>query len=208
MTNVTAPTIANPPQMKTDLSRYDNSWYKPGSSAKRVLWYYLSLLFFQNSFFPISSFKVALLRLFGAKVGRGVVVKPNVLIKYPWKLAVGDHVWIGERVWIDNLADVTIGDHACLSQEAYLLTGNHNFKLPTFDLMVKPIRLEEGAWIGARAVVCPGVTCRSHSILAVGSVATQELLPYSIYQGNPAVKVRERVVGESNQQSAIGNQQS
>ncbi|RYY68414.1 MAG: colanic acid biosynthesis acetyltransferase WcaF [Chitinophagaceae bacterium] len=178
--------------MKTDLSRYDNSWYKPGGGVKRILWYYTSILFFQNSLFPLSSFKVAILRLFGARMGKGVVLKPNVLIKYPWKLTVGDHVWIGEKVWIDNLADVVIRDHACLSQEAYLLTGNHNFKLPTFDLMVKPITVEEGAWIGARAVVCPGVTCRSHSILTVGSVATKELEAYYIYQGNPALKVKER----------------
>jgi putative colanic acid biosynthesis acetyltransferase WcaF len=89
---------------------------------------------------------------------------------------------------------VTIADHVCLSQEAYLLTGNHNYKLPSFDLIVKPITLEEGVWIGARSVVCPGVICGSHSVLSVGSVTSKNLDNYSIYQGNPAVKIKERTI--------------
>jgi putative colanic acid biosynthesis acetyltransferase WcaF len=178
--------------MKTDLSRYDNRWYQPGNAAKRILWYYTSLLFFQNGWFPFSSAKVFVLRLFGAKVGKGVLLKPYVSIKYPWKLHLGNHIWIGEKVWIDNLAPVSIGDHVCLSQEAYLLTGNHNYSLPHFDLIVKPISLEEGVWIGAKATVCPGVNCRSHAVLAVGSVATKDLEAYTIYQGNPAQKVKDR----------------
>lgn len=182
--------------MKTDLSLYDNSWFRPGGPIKRVLWYFTSILLFQNHLFPFASIKLFVLRLFGAKLGKGIVLKPNVLIKYPWHLTVGDFVWIGEKVWIDNLAPVRIGNHVCLSQEAYLLTGNHNFKLPTFDLIVKPIDLEDGVWIGARAVVCPGVRCQSHSILTVGSIATAELAAYSIYQGNPAVKVKDRVMNE------------
>jgi len=184
--------------MKTDLSNYDNSWYKPGNFFKRTLWYFTSLLFFQNSFFPFSPFKIFLLRIFGAKVGKGVLLKPDVSIKYPWKLYVGDFTWIGEKVWIDNLADVTIGKNVCLSQGSYLLTGNHNYKSPDFNLITKSIVLEEGVWIGAKAVVCPGVTCKSHAVLAVNSVATRDLEPYSIYQGNPAIRVKERQMSTVN----------
>ena len=180
--------------MKTDLSKYNNEWYNHGNLFKRIFWYYTSLIFFQNNFFPFSKIKISILRLFGAKVGRGVLIKPNVLIKYPWNLTLGNYIWIGEKVWIDNLAYVTIADHVCLSQEAYLLTGNHNYKLPSFDLIVKPITLEEGVWIGARSVVCPGVICGSHSVLSVGSVTSKNLDNYSIYQGNPAVKIKERTI--------------
>ncbi len=123
-----------------------------------------------------------------------MIIKPSVLIKYPWLLSAGDHIWIGEGVWIDNLAPLTIGSHSCLSQGAYLLTGNHNFTLPAFDLTIAPIVLEDGVWIGARATVCPGVVCGSHSILAVASIATKPLEPYGIYQGNPAVKIKNRVI--------------
>ena len=75
-----------------------------------------------------------------------------------------------------------------------LLTGNHDYSKTTFDLMVKGIVLEDGAWIGAQAMVCPGITCRSHSVLAACSVATKDLEAYTIYQGNPAVQVRERII--------------
>ena len=177
---------------KVQLNQYNNDHYQPGNAVKKTLWYFTNMLFFKTMLpFP-SSFKVKLLKLFGAKVGQGVVVKPNVNIKYPWFLEIGDHVWIGEGVWIDSLTKVTIGSHVSLSQDVYLLTGSHDYKKETFDLILGEIVLEEGVWIGAKATVCPGVTCKSHSVLAVGSVATGDLEAYGVYQGNPAVKKRER----------------
>ena len=132
--------------------------------------------------------------MFGAKIGQAVVIKPDVNIKYPWFLAIGNDCWIGEGVWIDNLAQVTIGSNVVLSQGAYLLTGSHDYKKEAFDLILGKIVLEDGVWIGAKATVCPSVTCKSHSVLAVGSTATRDLEAYSIYQGNPAIKKRERVI--------------
>lgn len=132
--------------------------------------------------------------MFGASVGRGVVIKPHVTIKYPWKLVIGNHVWIGEQVWIDNLARVTLKDNSCVSQGALLLCGNHNYKRTTFDLIIGEIVLEEGAWAGAKTVVCPGVKLGSHSLLTVGSIATHSLEPYWIYQGNPAQKLKPREI--------------
>lgn len=179
---------------KTDLSSFNNSWYNPGASFfKRALWHWTNTVFF-SSRFPFNGFKIFLLRLFGAKVGNGVVLKPAVNIKSPWLLEIGDHAWIGEKVWIDNLVPVKIGAHACLSQGAMLLTGNHDYKKSSFDLITGEIILEEGVWIGAKATVCPGVNCRSHSVLTVGSIATKELDAYGIYTGNPAVKMKERII--------------
>lgn len=181
-------------QQKTDLSIYKNNWYKPGGSLiKRGLWYILNIVFFKSAF-PFYGAKRFILRLFGAKIGRGVVIKPHVSIKYPWRLIVGDYVWIGEQVWIDNLANVTIQSNCCISQGAMLLCGNHNYKKTTFDLIVKEIYLEEGSWVGARSLVTPGVRLGTHSLLTAGSTATSSLEPYFIYQGNPAVKVRERII--------------
>ena len=180
--------------MKTDLSKYDNTAYKPGGNpVKRLAWYYANIIFFKSAIIPSSSLKCSLLRVFGARVGKGVNIKPSVNIKYPWRLVIGDFTWIGENSWIDNLDDVVIGANCCISQGALLLCGNHNFKKSTFDLITRKINLEDGVWIGAHSIVCPGVTCFSHSVLAVNSVATQNLDAYSIYQGNPAVKVRDRV---------------
>lgn len=183
--------------MKTDLSRYDNSWYHPGGGAlKRLIWYFINLLLIKNYWNPLNNIKVGILRAFGAKVGKGVVIKPGVSVKYPWLLSIGDYSWIGEDVWIDNLAQVTIGSNCCISQGAMLLTGNHDYKQPTFNLMVKPIVIEDGAWVGAKCVVCPGVTISSHAVLTVGSVATKPVGAYSIYQGNPAQFLKKRVMEE------------
>ncbi len=177
------------------LDTFNNDWYKPSRSKIVVLiWYFINILFFINPLFPFSGIKIIILRLFGAKIGRGVLIKPAVNIKYPWLLSMGNYCWIGEKVWIDNLAPVTIEDHVCLSQGAMLLTGNHNYKLSTFDLIIGEIILEEGVWIGAKSVVCPGVKCESHSVLTVGSIATKNLEPYTIYQGNPAIKIKERFI--------------
>ncbi|HTI60941.1 putative colanic acid biosynthesis acetyltransferase [Mucilaginibacter sp.] len=180
---------------KTDLSAYNNSPYNPGGNAlKRVLWYYTNILFFKSALFPFYGFKVALLRAFGAKIGRKVQLKPSVNIKYPWNLTIGDEVWIGENVWLDSLAMISIGSNVCISQGATLLTGSHNYKKSSFDLITRGITLEDGAWIGAGAIVNLGVTARSHAVLTAGSVATGDLEAYGIYQGNPAVRIRERII--------------
>ena len=180
---------------QTDLSSYDNHpFYPGGNSLKRLLWYYLNELFFKTGLLPVNSFKTALLRLFGAKVGKGVTIKPGVNIKYPWNLVIGHYTWIGENVWIDCLVPVIIGSNVCLSQGAVLLTGNHNYKKTSFDLITAGLVLEEGVWIGACSLVNPGVTASSHSVLTSGSVANKNMEAYSIYQGNPAVKIRSRVI--------------
>lgn len=181
---------------KTDLSKFNNSWYNPGASwLTRVMWYCSNACFF-NSYFPFYSVKIFLLRLFGAKIGRCVVIKPKVNIKYPWNIIVGDNAWIGENVWLDSLGKINIGANSCLSQGAMLITGNHNYKKSEFDLIVGDIIFEEGVWIGTGAIVCAGVTCKSHSVLTAGSVATAHLEAYSIYQGNPAVKIKDRNISE------------
>jgi putative colanic acid biosynthesis acetyltransferase WcaF len=178
--------------LKTDLSKFNNSWYLPGSKLKIILWFLLSPLTI-NTYLPWPLFfKKVILNLFGAKIAKNVIIKPKVNIKYPWKLSIGQNTWIGEKVWIDNLDFVTIGANVCISQGAFLLTGNHNYRSDTFDLIIKPISLEDGVWIGARAIVCPGVVCFSHSILSVGSVTSKNLDAYSIYKGNPAIQVATR----------------
>jgi putative colanic acid biosynthesis acetyltransferase WcaF len=179
---------------KTELKEFDNTSYQPGSMAKRSLWYVVNVLFFNTSVpFP-NSLKRMLLRIFGAKIGKGVILKPKVNIKYPWMLGVGNHSWIGEGVWIDNLGHVEIGANCCLSQGVMLLCGNHNFSVSGFDLTVKEITLEEGVWLGAKSTVTQGVTCYSHSVLTVGSVASKNLEAYSINRGNPAEKIKSRVI--------------
>ena len=179
---------------KADLDKFDNSWYKPEKKLKVIFWYFTNIFLF-NTALPISSrMKVKVLRIFGSKLGSDVVIKPNVSIKYPWFLSIGNNCWIGENVWIDNLDLVSIGNNVCLSQGCYLLTGGHDYKKETFDLMLREIVLEDGVWVGAKAIVCPGVTCRSHSVLTAGSIATKDLEEYGVFQGNPAIWKRSRKI--------------
>ncbi|HXB93482.1 MAG TPA: WcaF family extracellular polysaccharide biosynthesis acetyltransferase [Puia sp.] len=179
---------------KVDLSVYRTTIVIGASRFRQVCWYFVNILFFKNPFVVFSSLKIGLLRMFGARLGKGIVIKPAVNIKFPWKLHMGDHCWIGEDVWIDNLSDVFIGSHVALSQGAMLLSGSHSYRKTTFDFIAAPITLEDGVWICAKAIVPGGTTCRSHSILTAGSVSGKELEPYTIYKGNPAVAVKTRTI--------------
>lgn len=182
---------------KIRLDLFNNDWYHPGAGfIKRLFWYFINVAFFKNGWIPFSGLRLNLLRAFGAKIGNGVVLKPCVNIKSPWLLEIGNHCWIGENVWIDNLVRVKISDQVCISQGAFLLTGNHNYKDPHFGLMTGQIILETGVWIGARSIVCPDITCEEGSILSAGSVATANLKAWGIYQGNPAVWKKQRAVNE------------
>ena len=182
--------------MTVDLSRFANPHFDRGAGVvKEALWLLVSRMLFQHCPYSLSALKCAVLRWFGAAVGRGVVIKPDLKITFPWKLRLGDHVWLGEECWLLNLAPITIASHVSVSQRAFLCTGSHDYKSPTFDLITKPIIVETGAWLGAGAWVGPGVTVGSHAVLTAGSVAAKNLEPFGIYQGNPAVKVRTRVLG-------------
>lgn len=184
---------------RVDLARYDNSWYNPGQGfVARTLWHLISALVLQNPLNPSSRLAVGLLRAFGAKIGRGVVIKPGVNVKYPWNLSVGNYSWIGEGAWLDSLAPIAIGSNVCISQGAYLCTGNHDWNDPHFGLIVKSIIIEDGAWIGARATVLPGVTIGSHAVAAAGAVVTKDVPDWTICVGNPAVPVKRRILKGDN----------
>ena len=156
-----------------------------------ALWVFLDALFV-SSWIPGSPHRRILLRLFGAQIGYGVVIKPRVQVKFPWRLKVGENAWIGEGVWIDNLAEVMIGSNVCISQGAYLCTGSHDWTSPTFDLIVKPITLKDGSWIAAKSTVGPGVTIEEGAVLGLGSTTSKDLEPWSIYSGSPAVFLKKR----------------
>lgn len=127
-------------------------------------------------------------------MGKGVIIKPKVTIKYPWFLEVDENTWIGEHVWIDNLTMVRIGKNCCISQGALLLCGNHDYKSSKFDLITREITLEDGVWVSAKSVVTGGVTMKSHSFLTAGSVLSKSVGAYEIWQGNPAVFLKKREI--------------
>jgi putative colanic acid biosynthesis acetyltransferase WcaF len=156
-------------------------------------WLLVDALFIR-SYLPGSKLRISILRLFGATIGNGVRIKPRVRIKFPWRLSVGAHVWIGEDVWIDNLASVAIGTQSCVSQGAYICTGSHDWESPFMDLVAKPVTIGVGAWVCARAVVGPGVRVGDGAILTLGSVAYKDLEDWTIYSGIPAVPIKKRTL--------------
>jgi putative colanic acid biosynthesis acetyltransferase WcaF len=175
------------------LDQYTLGNYTPGTAKWRQIgWYFIGSPLVQSSWLPLSSLKVQILRWFGAKIGQGVRIKPGVRVKFPWRLTVGNYVWIGENTWIDNLAEVTIADHVCISQDVYFCTGNHNWSAPSFDLITAPIQIEASSWIAARAVIGPGVVVGQGAVLTLGGVTSRSLEPMTIYAGNPAQPIKQR----------------
>jgi putative colanic acid biosynthesis acetyltransferase WcaF len=160
----------------------------------RVLWIVVEALVFLNPIATSYRLKRWLLRVFGADIGTGVVIKPGVHVKHPWRLSVGDHSWIGERAWIDNLAPVSLGRSCCVSQGAYLCTGNHDWSDPGMGLFARPITIKDGAWVGAFARVAPGVIVGQEAILTMGTVLTENAAPSMVYRGNPASICRRRTL--------------
>lgn len=147
------------------------------SKLKEVLWYIIKVVFFLSSLPYPNTLKVKLLRWFGAKVGSGIVIKPRVNIHFPWKLSIGDDVWIGEEVFILNFERVVIEDNVCISQRAFLCGGNHNYKDPVMPYRNGPIHLEAGCWIGAGVFVGPHVRVGYDTVITVGSVVTKDVAP-------------------------------
>lgn len=176
------------------LNRYNNQEFDRGRSRLvEVLWV-LMQAFFVDSWIPGSAHRVFLLRLFGATIGLGVVLKPRLRVKFPWRLGIGDHVWLGEGVWIDNLAPVVIGNHVCISQGAYLCTGSHDWTALGFDLNVKPISVADHVWVCAKAIIGPGVSIGQGSVLALGGVAVRNLSAWGLFAGVPAEFVAHREI--------------
>jgi putative colanic acid biosynthesis acetyltransferase WcaF len=174
------------------LKKYKSNYKVKKSKLQQLIWYTVSVVFFESSLFPIYRLKNGVLKLFGAKVGSGLVIKPKVYIKYPWLLEIGNDVWIGEAVRIDNLAMVIIGSNVCISQNAFLLTGNHNYRSDGFELMTGSIIIEDEVWVGASSVVCPNTVLSKGTIITVGSVISGTTNANRVYRGNPAIDIKPR----------------
>lgn len=182
--------------MRLDL--YSSATFDRGASHVRLALWWLVNGFLFSSPLPGSNWRVLLLRAFGAIVGRGVIIKPLVRIKFPWRLQIGDHSWIGESVWIDNLAEVRIGSNVCISQDAYFCTGSHDWESVSFNLITKSIVVADHCWIGAKCVLVPGTELGTGSVLCMASLGRGQLSSWTIYSGVPAVPQRLRTPVEGN----------
>jgi len=174
------------------LSQYCNDGFDRGAGrAKEFCWLVVKAVFFLIPLPLPSAWRVAWLRLFGATVGRGVVVRSGVNITFPWRVTIGNDVWIGENVTLLSLATIVIEADVCLSHGAYLCTGSHDFGRESFDLITRPIMISTGSWIAARAFIGPGVTVARAAMVTACSVATGDVPACTIVRGNPAIVIKE-----------------
>ena len=164
---------------------------RPSQKLRRFFWYVFAR-WIVACYIPGTFWRKVTLRLFGAKVGSGGRIKPRVHVTCPWNLTVGNYCWIGEKVWIDNLSEVSLGENVCLSQGVYLCTGNHNYRKSTFDLCSAPIIIQDQAWIAAYSVLAPGTQIGKGVVVGIGSVVHGNIVERSIVRGNPAIVVGQR----------------
>jgi putative colanic acid biosynthesis acetyltransferase WcaF len=180
--------------MYQDLSRFSmpsNFRGKPGWYVQ--LWWIVQALLFHPSPQIMYGWRRFLLRAFGAKIGKGVVLRPSVQITYPWKLTIGDYSWIGDDVVLYTLGEITIGCNAVVSQRSYLCTGSHDFAKPTFDIFSKPIVIHDECWLATDVFVGPGVIINKGIVIGARSSVYKniEAAP-GIYKGNPAQRTSNR----------------
>ena len=173
---------AEPPRQDPSLRSFDprDGLDREVSRLVEGVWFVTKVVFFTSSIPWPSRLKASLLRRFGATVGSRVLLRHRINIHMPWKLTIGDDCWIGEESWILNLEPVTLGSDVCISQRAFICTGNHDYRSSTMRYRNDPVEIEDGAWVGAAAFVGPGVTVGRNGVVAAGSVITSDVEPNTV----------------------------
>ena len=181
--------------IKVNLSNYDQSWYSKGrSSIVIIFWWFVQASFFSCSLHNMYNYRNFILRLFGAKIGKGVKVRASARFHYPWKIEIGDYSWIGDHAQLYSLDRIKIGSNCVISQDAYLCTGSHDLESESFQLIVKPIIIEDYAWVAADTFVAQGVTIKEGGVIAARSSIYKDTEPWWVYMGNPAKSIKKREI--------------
>ncbi|WP_239618844.1 putative colanic acid biosynthesis acetyltransferase [Cohnella mopanensis] len=175
------------------LDMYSQAHYSRGRSGIVVLlWWFVQGTLFRWSLQPMYSWRNGLLKLFGADIGKGAKIRPSARFTYPWKVKVGEHAWIGDHAELYSLDTITIGKHCVISQNSYLCTGSHRTDDPAFSLVVKPIRIEDGAWIASDVFIYPGITVGTMAVVAARSTVLHDISGNEVHAGTPAKYIKMR----------------
>lgn len=166
--------------------------FRGGSAIKVQLWWAVQATLFAWSPQIAYRWRAFLLRLFGARIGKGVIIRPSVKITYPWKLTLGDDAWVGDDAVLYTLGDIVIGANTVISQKCYLCTGSHDYLSAHFDIHATPIVIGEKCWLATDVFVAPGVTIGDATVVGARSSVFSALPADSICRGNPAKAVRPR----------------
>jgi putative colanic acid biosynthesis acetyltransferase WcaF len=161
------------------------------------LWWLVQALFFNTSPQFMYKWRSFLLRLFGAKIGKDVIIRPSVRVTYPWKLTIGDYAWVGDNVELYTLGEIVIGNNAVVSQRSYICTGSHDYTKPTFDIYALKTVIEDEAWVATDVYVAPGVTIGKAAVIGARSSVFSDMPAGMICVGTPAKPIKPRVMDEN-----------
>ncbi len=156
------------------------------------LWWLVQSVLFATSPQVLYGWRRFLLRLFGADVGRNVLIRPSVRVTYPWKVSIGDNAWIGDDVELYSLGPIKIGSNAVISQGSYLCAGTHDHNAIAFDIVASTVTVESQAWVAAQAFIAPGVTIGRGAVVGARAVVLADVPPLAVAVGHPAKVVKQR----------------
>ncbi|MCK6259021.1 WcaF family extracellular polysaccharide biosynthesis acetyltransferase [Fictibacillus sp. KIGAM418] len=179
-----------------DLSKAGNgSFHRKWPIWYEAVWMIINYFFISNPLQISSKIRIFFLKLFGAKIGENVIIRPRTRIRFPWNLEIGNNTWIGEGVWISNKGKMTIGNNVVISQDSFLTTGSHDI-YKTMDVIIKPVYISDGVWITSKCIILQGVTIGMNTVITPGSVVNKTLPAASIYGGNPVKYIKQREILE------------
>lgn len=177
-----------------DLSKFSLPVSFRGRSKVTVqLWWIIQSTLFSWSPQVLYGWRRFLLRLFGAKIGKNVLIRSTVKVTYPWNIIIGDYSWIGEDCVLYSLGKITIGSHVALAHKVYLNTGGHDYKKETFDIFESPVVVEDECWLTNDVYIAPGVTIGKGSIIGARSTVLKSMPPGKICVGMPAKPIKNRL---------------
>lgn len=162
------------------------------------LWWTIQALFVHISPQIMYEWRNCWYRIFGARIGKNVLIRPTVKCTYPWKLSIGDHSWIGDNVSLYTLGEIEIGSNTVISQNCYLCTGSHDYKIPGFDIFAKKVTISDEVWLASEVFVGPGVSIGKGAVVGVRSTVLKDLPGGKLCYGNPAKPVKPRMVNPQN----------
>lgn len=178
-----------------DLKNYKNR-HSFSSKVARALWNVVWLLLFRptpdRGLGVFVWWRILLLRLFGAKIGKHCAVRSSTRIWQPWNLELGDWVAISEECDVYSADKITVGDRSTISRGAFLCCASHDITSPIMELTYAPITIGHDAWVAARAIVLPGVSIGDGAVVAAGAVVTKDVEPWIVVGGNPAEVIKKR----------------
>jgi putative colanic acid biosynthesis acetyltransferase WcaF len=188
--------MSRPPQPEFRVQNLEAFRLPPGFRGRSALvvqlWWLVQATLFGCSPQALYGFRRWLLRMFGARIGKKVLIRPSAKFTYPWKVKIGDCCWIGDEVVFYSLGDIDVGHSVVISQRSYLCSATHDYQRPTFDMVGSFVCIEDEVWVSADVFVAPGVRIGRGAVIGARSSVFRNLPPMMVCRGSPALPIHPR----------------